>query len=188
MGNHLTFATDGDDIAVPSYTRALDYELELGFVLAHRLRDADPAEAEAAIGGFVVLNDFSARDVQLAEMRSGFGPQKAKHFRSAMSSVVVSADEILPHWRALKGRVHLNGAARRRMRDRRRRALVAGRGARPRQSRRAALSWRVVRHRHAARRQRHRDTAACSTAATPSSSPSTASARSSNRIVVARAA
>ena len=50
-------------------------------MLAHPLRDADPADAEAAIGGFVVLNDFSARDVQLAEMRSGFGPQKAKHFR-----------------------------------------------------------------------------------------------------------
>ncbi len=110
MGNHLTFATDGDDIALPSYTRALDYELELGFVLAHPLRDADAGQAEAAIGGFVVLNDFSARDVQLAEMRSGFGPQKAKHFGSAISSVVVSADEILPHWRALKGRVHLNGA------------------------------------------------------------------------------
>ncbi len=109
MGNHLTFATDGDDIAVPSYTQALDYELELGFVLARPLRDADPTTAEAAIGGFVVLNDFSARDVQLAEMRSGFGPQKAKHFRSAMSAVVVSADEILPRWRELHGSVHLNG-------------------------------------------------------------------------------
>ncbi len=110
MGNHLTFATDGDDIAVPPYTQALDYELELGFVLARPLRDADPTTAEAAIGGFVVLNDFSARDVQLGEMRSGFGPQKAKHFRSAMSAVVVSADEILPRWRTLRGSVHLNGA------------------------------------------------------------------------------
>ena len=110
MGNHLTFATDGDDIAVPPYAQALDYELELGFVLARPLRDADPATAEAAIGGFVVLNDFSARDVQLDEMSSGFGPQKAKHFRSAMSNVVVSADEILPRWRTLTGSVHLNGA------------------------------------------------------------------------------
>jgi len=110
MGNHLTFAADGDDISVPPYTRALDYELELGFVLAHPLRDANATQAEAAIGGFVVLNDFSARDVQLAEMRSGFGPQKAKHFRSAISSVIVSADEILPRWRELRGRVHLNGA------------------------------------------------------------------------------
>ena len=110
MGNHLTFATDGDDIAVPPYTRALDYELELGFVLTRPLRDADPTTAEAAIGGFVVLNDFSARDVQLGEMNSGFGPQKAKHFRSAISNVVVSADEILPRWRTLTGSVHLNGA------------------------------------------------------------------------------
>jgi 2-keto-4-pentenoate hydratase/2-oxohepta-3-ene-1,7-dioic acid hydratase in catechol pathway len=110
LGNHLTFAADGDDISVPSYTCALDYELELGFVLAQPLRDADATQAEAAIGGFVVLNDFSARDVQLAEMRSGFGPQKAKHFASAISSVIVSADEILPRWRELKGRVHLNGA------------------------------------------------------------------------------
>lgn len=110
FGNHLTFAADGEEVAIPSYTHALDYELELGFVLAHPLRDATPAEAERAIGGFVVLNDFSARDVQLAEMRSGFGPQKAKHFASAMSAVLVSADEILPRWRNLNGRVVLNGA------------------------------------------------------------------------------
>jgi 2-keto-4-pentenoate hydratase/2-oxohepta-3-ene-1,7-dioic acid hydratase in catechol pathway len=109
MGNHLTLATDGEPVSVPSYTRTLDYELELGFVLAHPLRDASPATAEAAIGGFVVLNDFSARDVQLAEMASGFGPQKSKHFRSAMSKIVVTADEILPRWRALKGFVRLNG-------------------------------------------------------------------------------
>jgi len=109
MGNHLTFATDGKAVAVPSYARSLDYELELGFVLAHPLRDATPASAEAAIGGFVVLNDFSARDVQLAEMASGFGPQKSKHFASAMAKVVVTADEILPHWQRLKGFVRLNG-------------------------------------------------------------------------------
>jgi 2-keto-4-pentenoate hydratase/2-oxohepta-3-ene-1,7-dioic acid hydratase in catechol pathway len=109
MGNHLTFATDGEDIAMPPYARALDYELELGFVLAHPLLNATPLEAERAIGGFVVLNDFSARDVQLAEMASGFGPQKSKHFRSAMSKVVVTADEILPRWQSLKGSVRLNG-------------------------------------------------------------------------------
>jgi 2-keto-4-pentenoate hydratase/2-oxohepta-3-ene-1,7-dioic acid hydratase in catechol pathway len=110
MGNHLTFATDGDAVAMPSYAHALDYELELGFVLAHPLRDTAPETAEAAIGGFVVLNDFSARDVQLAEMASGFGPQKSKHFRSAVSKIVVTADEILPRRRELKGFVRLNGA------------------------------------------------------------------------------
>ena len=110
MSNHLTFATDGEPVAIPSYARTLDYELELGFVLARPVRDASPETAEAASGGFVVLNDFSARDVQLAEMASGFGPQKSKHFRSAMSNVVVTADEILPRWHTLKGSVRLNGA------------------------------------------------------------------------------
>lgn len=108
MGNHLAFTTDGD-VVLPRYSQALDYELELGFVLVRELYDADPAEAEAAIGGFVVVNDFSARDVQHDEMRSGFGPQKAKHFRNGMSAVVVSADEILPRWRDLKGYVRING-------------------------------------------------------------------------------
>jgi 2-keto-4-pentenoate hydratase/2-oxohepta-3-ene-1,7-dioic acid hydratase in catechol pathway len=110
IGNHLTVATDGDEVTIPSYTQALDYELELGFVLARPLRDATPDAAEAAIGGFVVLNDFSARDVQADEMASGFGPQKAKHFASAISKVVVTADEILPRWRHLKGSVRLNGS------------------------------------------------------------------------------
>jgi 2-keto-4-pentenoate hydratase/2-oxohepta-3-ene-1,7-dioic acid hydratase in catechol pathway len=109
LGNHLNIATDGEEIAIPSYTRALDYELELAFVLAHPLRDAAPEACEAAIGGFLVLNDFSARDVQLAEMESGFGPQKSKHFASAISHVVVTADEILPRWRDLKGFVRRNG-------------------------------------------------------------------------------
>ncbi len=109
MGNHLAFVTDGGTVALPSYTNALDYELELGFVLAHELFNASPEDAERAIGGFVVVNDFSARDVQRAEMQSGFGPQKAKHFRNGISTVVVSADEILPRWRSLKGSVRING-------------------------------------------------------------------------------
>ncbi|HML43974.1 MAG TPA: fumarylacetoacetate hydrolase family protein [Hyphomicrobium zavarzinii] len=109
MGNHLAFALDGEPLTIPSYTRALDYELELGFVLACPLYNATPEEAEAAIGGFVVVNDFSARDVQRAEMRSGFGPQKSKHFRNGISRVVVSTDEILPRWRELSGFVRLNG-------------------------------------------------------------------------------
>jgi 2-keto-4-pentenoate hydratase/2-oxohepta-3-ene-1,7-dioic acid hydratase in catechol pathway len=78
-------------------------------VLARELSNASPAEAEAAIGGFVVFNDFSARDLQYEEMQSGFGPQRSKNFCNAISSVVVTADEILAYWRALKGYVKLNG-------------------------------------------------------------------------------
>jgi 2-keto-4-pentenoate hydratase/2-oxohepta-3-ene-1,7-dioic acid hydratase in catechol pathway len=109
MGNHLSFVTDNHPIACPSYSKALDYELELGAVLAHPIRNATPKEALNAIGGFTVFNDFSARDVQLAEMKSGFGPAKAKHFVNAMSSVVVSADEILPELDNLQAEIKING-------------------------------------------------------------------------------
>ncbi|MGD0641310.1 MAG: fumarylacetoacetate hydrolase family protein, partial [Roseiarcus sp.] len=80
MSNHLAFVPSGAPVRGPSYSGALDYELELGFILAQPLFNASAEEATRAIGAFVVLNDFSARDLQFAEMRSGFGPQKSKHF------------------------------------------------------------------------------------------------------------
>lgn len=109
MGNHLSFVPDGATIPWPSYTKALDYELELGLVIAHPIRNATPEDAIAAIGGFVVVNDFSARDVQYPEMNSGFGPVKAKNFASGLGAVVVTADEILPRVENLDVEVRVNG-------------------------------------------------------------------------------
>lgn len=110
MGNAQTFVPTGTPVTAPSYSDALDFELELGFVLSAPLLDATPAEAERAIGAFVLVNDFSARDIQRAEMDSGFGPQKSKHFLSSMSDTAVTADEMLPRIDALTGSVAINGA------------------------------------------------------------------------------
>jgi len=66
-------------------------------------------EGLSAIGAFCVFNDFSARNVQLEEMKkTGFGPCKSKDFASAISNVVVTADEILPVIDSLKTRVIIN--------------------------------------------------------------------------------
>lgn len=107
--NHLNMLGDGDVIEWPSYTSYLDYELELAFVIVKPLRNASQQEALDAIGGFMVLNDVSARDVQLEEMRSGFGPQKAKHFVNAMSHTVATADGVLPDVERLRAEVRING-------------------------------------------------------------------------------
>ncbi|HEX7668404.1 MAG TPA: fumarylacetoacetate hydrolase family protein [Polyangiaceae bacterium] len=109
FGNHLTFVASGTPVKAPAYTQALDYELELGFVLSKPLLDATPEEALDAIGGFVVIDDWSARDVQRAEMRTGLGPQKCKHFLSSMSETLVTADEILPRVNLLPAFVEING-------------------------------------------------------------------------------
>jgi fumarylacetoacetate (FAA) hydrolase len=49
--------------------------------------------AEGAIGGFTVLNDWSARDLQRAEMRVGLGPAKGKDFATSIGPVLVTPDE-----------------------------------------------------------------------------------------------
>ena len=107
MSNALTFVPTDTTVAAPAYADSIDYELELGVVLNKPLRDATTDEAHRAIGGYVVLNDFSARNVQLREMRSGFGPQKAKHFLSSMSADIVVAENVDPE--ALNASVSING-------------------------------------------------------------------------------
>lgn len=110
-GNHLTVIGDGDPMPWPAYTKELDFELEFGMIIAHPVRDAEPDKAAAAIGGFVVFNDFSARDVQWDEQRRGvFGPVvKTKTFGSSIGSVVVTADEVLPKIDQLGATVKVNG-------------------------------------------------------------------------------
>ncbi len=108
LGNHMNFVTHGAVVKVPEYTTELDYELELGVVICKPLKNATPEAALKAIGGFVVFNDFSARDVQLDEIQCGFGPMKAKNFANAISNVVVSADEILPYIDSLIVSVTIN--------------------------------------------------------------------------------
>ncbi|WP_162245390.1 MULTISPECIES: fumarylacetoacetate hydrolase family protein [unclassified Rhodococcus (in: high G+C Gram-positive bacteria)] len=110
-GNHLSVVGDRAPMLWPGYTELLDFELEYGALVVRPVRDASPAEAEAAIGGFVVFNDFSARDVQWDEQRNGpFGPVvKTKTFGSSMSAEVVTADEVLPHLGNLRGSVTVNG-------------------------------------------------------------------------------
>ncbi len=94
-----------------AYCRDLDFELEFGAVLARTVTDVTADEGQAAIGGFVVLNDLSARDTQWREYRQGiFGPLgKTRTFASAISAEIVTADEVLPHIEHLRASVRVNG-------------------------------------------------------------------------------
>ena len=72
-----------DEVPYPEGTEALDYELEVAAVIG----------ADGAIGGFTVMNDWSARDLQLKEMTLGLGPAKGKDFATSLGPVVVTPDE-----------------------------------------------------------------------------------------------
>jgi fumarylacetoacetate (FAA) hydrolase len=72
-----------DEILKPPDTNELDYELEVAAVIG----------AEGEIGGFTVMNDWSARDLQRREMRVGLGPAKGKDFATSIGPSLVTPDE-----------------------------------------------------------------------------------------------
>ncbi len=110
VGNHAATLADGQEMWWPSHTRWLDFELELACVLAKPLVDATPEEATDAVGGWVVLNDWSARDVQADDARRNvFGPVvKSKTFANSIGCDVLTADA-LPDWTQATGRVRVDG-------------------------------------------------------------------------------
>ncbi|MCX4091602.1 fumarylacetoacetate hydrolase family protein [Nocardia sp. alder85J] len=102
-----------DDIPVPPNCGLFDYELEVAAVVGRAGRDLSVDEAEEHIAGYVILNDFSARDVQFHEMRLRLGPAKGKDTATALGTVFVTADELAARRHGssfdLRMRVSVNG-------------------------------------------------------------------------------
>ena len=89
-------------------TEELDYELELAVVLNRDAKWLTPEEAASAIGGYVIFNDITARDIQRGEMRSGvFSFCKAIDTFCPLGPWIVTPDEIPnPHDLAMELRVN----------------------------------------------------------------------------------
>lgn len=81
-------------VAVPPGSVALDYELEIAAVVGRAGADLSPAEAGAHLAGYVLFCDWSARDLQGAEMRLNLGPAKGKDFASSCGPWMLTADEL----------------------------------------------------------------------------------------------
>lgn len=71
LASPSSIAAPYDDLPYPGSTSELDYEVELAVVIRRSLKNADPAQAKAAILGVMVANDISARDIQMDEMAAG---------------------------------------------------------------------------------------------------------------------
>ncbi|GGU29378.1 fumarylacetoacetate hydrolase family protein [Streptomyces daghestanicus] len=87
----------GDGIPVPPGSAALDFELEVGAVIGREGADLTPGQARDRIVGYTVFNDWSARDLQSAEMKVGLGPCKGKDTATTLGPYLVTADELEPH-------------------------------------------------------------------------------------------
>jgi len=84
----------GDPVWAPRGSTELDYELEVAALVDTTVRDLDAARAEEAIGGYTILNDWSARDLQREETSLRLGPAKGKDFASSIGPWLVTPDEL----------------------------------------------------------------------------------------------
>jgi len=106
FSNPIASIGDGDPVWAPQGSSALDYELELACVIGTAARNL-PADDSAmgCLAGFTIMNDWSARDLQRAEMACGLGPSKSKDFATSLGPRLVPFDELRDKYK--DGRLHL---------------------------------------------------------------------------------
>jgi 2-keto-4-pentenoate hydratase/2-oxohepta-3-ene-1,7-dioic acid hydratase in catechol pathway len=84
------------DVAIPPGSAAFDYELEVAAVIGRGGSDLTPEQAAGHIAGFVLFCDWSARDLQGAEMKLNLGPAKGKDSANGFGPWLCTADELAP--------------------------------------------------------------------------------------------
>jgi 2-keto-4-pentenoate hydratase/2-oxohepta-3-ene-1,7-dioic acid hydratase in catechol pathway len=66
---HTTIIGYGQSIIKPSFVKKLDYEAELAIVMGARAKNVSAEEARSCIFGYTILNDVTARDIQLKDIQ-----------------------------------------------------------------------------------------------------------------------
>ncbi|SVA27568.1 uncharacterized protein METZ01_LOCUS80422 [marine metagenome] len=113
FSNPLCIYGTDSQIPFPSASSQFDYELEIGCVIGKEGRDVAAADAMNYIAGFMLFNDWSARDLQVDEMAFGLGPAKGKDTASSIGPWLVTTDEMAPYLKDgrldLRCEVRVNG-------------------------------------------------------------------------------
>ncbi|MBW4890025.1 fumarylacetoacetate hydrolase family protein [Mucilaginibacter sp. HMF5004] len=94
--NHNSIQGPGEIECMPDHFEKLDFELEVAVVLNKKGRNIKAADADDYIAGFMIMNDMSARTLQLEEMLLNLGPAKGKDFSTVIGPWLVTPDELEP--------------------------------------------------------------------------------------------
>jgi fumarylacetoacetate (FAA) hydrolase len=95
--NHQAVVGPGDLHVQRLHLDRLDFELEAAIVVGKKARNLKAAEADRAIFGMTIMNDFSARALQMEEMKLSLGPAKGKDFATGLGPYLVTLDELTSH-------------------------------------------------------------------------------------------
>ncbi|AXB47865.1 fumarylacetoacetate hydrolase family protein [Amycolatopsis albispora] len=97
FGNPHSVLGPHANVPMPPGTERFDFELEVAAVVARAGRDLTPEQAGTHIAGYTIFNDWSARDLQAAEMTVGLGPCKGKDTALSLGPWLVTPDELAGH-------------------------------------------------------------------------------------------
>ena len=92
--NHHSITGPGPITCMPDHFEKLDFELEASIVICRHGRNIRAEEADAYIGGLMIMNDWSARRLQMEEMLLNLGPAKGKDFSTTLGPWLVTLDEL----------------------------------------------------------------------------------------------
>ena len=95
--NHQAIQGPGDIVCMPDHFQKLDFELEAAIVVCKKGRNIKASEADEYIGGYMIMNDMSARTLQMEEMLLNLGPAKGKDFSTVIGPMLVTPDELDPY-------------------------------------------------------------------------------------------
>lgn len=107
-GGTSTIIGPDDDVVWPNYSEFVDYELEIACIIGKPGKNIKKEKAEDYIFGYTILNDFSARDIQFAEMSIGLGPAKGKDFATALGPCIVTKEALTDPYN-LTMKAYVNG-------------------------------------------------------------------------------
>ncbi len=94
FGNHNSIQGPGEIVCMDDHLKKLDFELEVAIVICKPGRNIKASEADQYIGGLMIMNDISARQLQMEEMLLNLGPAKGKDFSTVIGPVLVTLDEL----------------------------------------------------------------------------------------------
>lgn len=92
--NHNAVTGPGEVKCMPDHFEKLDFELEVGIVIGKKGRNVTAAEADKYIAGYLIMNDWSARVLQMEEMKLNLGPAKGKDFATSLGPFMITPDEM----------------------------------------------------------------------------------------------
>ena len=92
--NHNSIQGPGEIVCMPDHFEKLDFELEAAIVIAKPGRNIPAAESDEYIAGLMIMNDMSARTLQMEEMQLNLGPAKGKDFSTVIGPMLVTLDEL----------------------------------------------------------------------------------------------